>query len=58
MTTLVRIVAPHFVAAIEAENGRVTRTPPILAYMRGWDALRVAGYVVGRGWSWERLSDG
>lgn len=58
MTALVRITAPHFVAAIEARDGRVTRAAPILAYMIGWDAQRVAGYVVGRGWSWERLSDG
>jgi hypothetical protein len=50
--TLVRIEAPHFVAGIVAENGRVVRTAPILHYMLGWDGRRVAAYVRAKGWAW------
>lgn len=53
--TLVRIVAPHFVAGIEADSGRVVNAAPILRYMLGWDARRVAGYCARKGWDWERL---
>jgi type IV secretory pathway protease TraF len=50
--TLVRIEAPHFVAGIVAEDGRVARTAPILRYMLGWDGQRVAAYVRSKGWVW------
>jgi hypothetical protein len=53
---LVRIVAPHFVAGIEATNGRVTMTAPILHYMRGWDGAQVASYCARKGWQWERIA--
>jgi hypothetical protein len=52
---LIRIEAPHFVAGIEARDGRVVRTAPILAYMLGWDGARVAQYAKRRGWTWQRL---
>jgi hypothetical protein len=52
---LIRIVAPHFVAGIEARDGRVIRAAPILAYMLGWDGARVAQYAKRRGWTWQRL---
>lgn len=52
---LVRIVAPFFVAGIEAQDGRVVRAAPILRYMRGWDGARVASYCASRGWDWARL---
>lgn len=51
--TLVRIVAPHFVAGIEAENGRVIIAAPILRYMLGWSGKRVASYCAKKGWTWE-----
>lgn len=54
-SALVRIVAPHFVAGLVADNGRVARTAPILGYMHGWDGARVAAYVKRKGWSWERI---
>lgn len=47
--TLVRIVAPHFVAGLEFD-GVVTRTAPILRYMRGWDDRRVRLYCARKGW--------
>lgn len=53
--TLVRIVAPHFVAGIEASSGRVVNAAPILRYMIGWDARRVADYCARKAWEWERL---
>jgi hypothetical protein len=53
--TLIRIVAPHFVAGLEAEHGRVVRAAPILRYMLGWEGARVAGYCRSKRWTWERL---
>ena len=50
-----RIVAPHFVAAFEAED-RVVRAAPIIKYMVGWDGARVAGYCRSRNWTWERVA--
>jgi hypothetical protein len=52
----VRIVAPHFVAGVDALNGRVVHAAPILHYMRGWDARRVAAYCARKGWTWQRLA--
>lgn len=49
---LVRIVAPHFVAGVDAEDGRVVRAAPILRYMLDWDGVRVAGYCAQKGWAW------
>jgi hypothetical protein len=51
---LVRIVAPHFVAGVEADNGRVVRAAPILHYMLGWTGGRLASYCARKGWTWER----
>lgn len=54
---LVRIVAPHFVAGLEAdERGRVVRTAPILRWMMGMTGAMVAGHCAGRGWTWERIA--
>jgi hypothetical protein len=52
--TLIRIVASHFVAGLEATD-RVVRAAPILKYMIGWNGVKVAGYCISKGWTWERL---
>lgn len=49
-----RIVAPHFVAGGDLVAARVTRCAPIIGYMRGWTARRVADYCAGKGWEIER----
>ena len=54
--TLVRIVAPHFVAAVVAVADSVVREcAPILSYMAGWNGRQVADYCKRKGWSWERV---
>ena len=52
--TLVRIVAPHFVAAVVADTV-VRECAPILSYMTGWNGRQVADYCKRKGWSWERV---
>lgn len=49
---LKRITAPHFVAAFEMENGRVswTHCAPIISYMKGWPINKVRAYCKIRGW--------
>ena len=42
--TLVRIVAPHFVAGIETD-GTVRRAAPIIGYMLGWTDAEVREHV-------------
>jgi hypothetical protein len=51
---LVRIVAPHFVAAVVADSV-VRECAPILSYMMGWNGRQVADYCKRKGWSWERV---
>ena len=53
--TLVRITAPHFVAGLVAEAGRVYIAAPILRYMVGWTGNQVADYCAGKRWTWERV---
>lgn len=53
---LIRVVAPHFVAGLEAADGVVVRTAPILKYMVGWQGRRFARYVTRKGWAWERVA--
>lgn len=43
-----------FVAGLDAVDGRVVHTAPILHFMRGWDGVRVAAYCARRGWTWTR----
>lgn len=52
--TLVRIVAPHFVAAVVADSV-VREFAPILSYMAGLNGRQVADYCKRNGWSWERV---
>jgi hypothetical protein len=46
---LVRVVAPHFVAAFETD-GIVRRTAPILKRMLGWTDDRARKYIASKGW--------
>ena len=50
MSTLVRVVAPHFVAGLVVEGRTVVRAAPILRWMVGepWDLVRA--YIAGKGW--------
>ena len=45
-----QIVAPHFTAGIEAEDGRVARAAPILRYMVKWDVRFVRAYCAMKDW--------
>jgi len=47
--TLVRIVAPHFVAGLETD-GVVRRAADIIGYMVGWPDERVRAYIYRKGW--------
>lgn len=47
---MLRIEAPNFVAGVVLENERVVETAPILRYMLGWTAARVAMFGYKRGW--------
>lgn len=48
---MIHITAPHFVAGVVIEDGVATRCAPIVRYMRGWDAVRVARYCETKGWT-------
>lgn len=50
-----RVVAPHFVAGIEVDQGEIVSTAPILKYMVGWKGREVIAYCVRRGWDVRRL---
>lgn len=53
----VRIEAPHFVARLEVDSGRVVEAAPILRYMVGWTTKRVRGYVDAKGWRADLIGD-
>lgn len=61
MTKLLRIEAPHFVAAAiwhkpDGGDWRVLRCAPILDWMRGKSACYVGEYLnrkAERGWTWQ-----
>lgn len=46
---LIRVVAPHFVAAFETD-GIVRRAAPIIKYMIGWSDDRARQYIARKGW--------
>ncbi len=52
--TLVRIVAPHFVAGFETD-GVVRRAAPIIRYMLGWSDARARSYIASKGWKASRI---
>jgi hypothetical protein len=47
--TLVRVVAPHFVAGF-LTDGTVQCAAPILKYMKGWGDDRARDYIKAQGW--------
>jgi hypothetical protein len=49
MITLVRVVAPHFVAGFESD-GTVRKAAPILKYMVGWTDDQAREYIAKKGW--------
>ena len=53
--TLVRISAPHFVAGLWLDKGRVQQTAPILRYMQGWTAAKMDRYCQRKGWRAENV---
>lgn len=55
--TLLRIVAPYFVAGVVVEEGIVVRAAPIVGYMvRGrWTRTRVWAYCQTKRWALRRL---
>ena len=48
--SLVRIVAPHFVAGIIFDSDIVIETAPIIGYMQGWTTARTRAYVARKHW--------
>lgn len=46
---MIRVLAPHFTAGVIVGQ----RAAPILAFMRPWDADRIARYCHSKGWQWE-----
>lgn len=54
--TLLRIVAPHFVAGVFTDGALVRDAAPILAYMVGWTRAQFATYVRRKGWTVERIA--
>lgn len=47
---LVRVVAPHFVAGLEIENGRCVSAAPILGWCVGRTVNMLRAYFQRRGW--------
>lgn len=52
--TIMRVVAPHFVAGVAVRNGRIARTAPVLSYMKGWNGRRFDEYLKSKGWTCEK----
>lgn len=48
--TLVRVVAPHFVAGLDITDGRCTHAAPILKWAIGRDAQTLRTYFASKGW--------
>ena len=47
---MLRIEAPHFVAAAIARDQKIVRAAPIIAYMIGWTLDRADQYAKSKGW--------
>jgi hypothetical protein len=50
LMSMLRIVAPHFVAGVVMHDQIAVTTAPILAYMNGWTRERVEAYCRTKGW--------
>lgn len=55
---LAQVTAPHFCAGfgVDVEMKTVCDAAPIIRYMVGWTANRVADYCYGKGWKVERVT--
>lgn len=53
--TLIRILAPHFVAGLLHDGQRVCRAAPILRWAVGKQVGVVQAYCQRKGWGWEVL---
>lgn len=53
--TLIRIVAPHFVAGMMLRGIQIDRSAPIIYWMkkRGWSMWDVRAYCEKKGWDYE-----
>lgn len=51
-----QITAKHMVAGFDCTESIVTRTAPILSYMRGWLLGAVKSYCVKKGWSLTKVT--
>ena len=51
MERLIRVVAPHFVAACIIVDGVVTESAPILGWSIGWNADKLSTYFTRKGWT-------
>ncbi len=47
---LLAILAPHFTAGLEMEEGVAKRCAPIIKYMLGWDYKKIESYCSRKGW--------
>ena len=47
---MLRIIAPHFVAGAEIENGIVSDAAPIIHYMLGWPHTQVLNFCYLKRW--------
>ena len=52
---MIIILAPTFTAAVITDNGEVSKTAPIVKYMKGWTWDTVILYCEGRGWKTIRV---
>lgn len=52
---IVRVVAPHFVAGLVLENGRVVKAAPILRWAVGRTLPAIEQYCYRRQWILERV---
>lgn len=58
MDTLIRVEAPHFVAGLIVDHGRVTDAAPILRWSVGKQWAWVASYIERkRGWRWRAWTE-
>ena len=54
---LAQIRAPHFTAGIVLVGDKVTETPPIVGYMKGWNRDHVRRYCHQKQWNIAAVKD-
>lgn len=55
MEALIQVQSSYFAAGVVLEGKTVTMTAPILHYMKGWDAWKVAEYCKKKRWKIVRV---